>query len=145
MVSTIVGISREYWAILAIRAVLSSVFLLHGSQKVFGLFGGTGLQGFVDWLAPLGVPAWLAYCAAFGEILAGLMVGLGIATEVGALILASNMVVAIFLVHWSHGYFSQNNGFEYPLNLLILCVALMLSGPGIWYLWDPFSKQTYFV
>lgn len=122
---------------LMIRAILASTFLIHGSQKLMG--GIAGLEKFASWLAPMGIPTWLAYAAVFGEFFGALSVGLGIATELGALVLAVNMGFAIYLVHWPHGYFNQNNGFEYPLVLMLLAIALIISGPVRWYLWDPFT------
>ena len=115
-------------ALFIVRFVVGSVFILHGSQKVLGLFGGPGLQGFAQWLSTLGVPNIFAYLGALSEFIGGLMVLLGIATEMGALLLATDMAVAIYLVHLHSGYFSQNGGFEYPLNLILLCIALIIGG-----------------
>lgn len=123
-------------ALFIVRMVVGSIGVLHGSQKVLGLFGGPGLAGFAAWLATLGVPAWLAYVGAFGEFIGGLMIMLGIATELGAAILAVDMLFAIYLVHWGHGYFLQNNGSEYALNIIILCIALIIGGPGCYALWS---------
>lgn len=125
-------------ALFIIRLMLGSTFILHGSQKVFGLFGGPGLAGFAGWLATLGIPAWLAYLGAILELTGGISVIFGIATQLGAFFLACDMIVAIYLVHLSHGYFIQNNGFEYPFNLILICIALILGGPGKYYLWNPF-------
>jgi putative oxidoreductase len=117
-------------ALFLVRLVVGSVFVLHGGQKVFGWLGGPGLTGFVTWLGTLGVPAWLGYVAAFVELVGGCMVLFGIAAEIGALFLAIQMAVAIYLVHWPHGYFVQNNGFEYPLSLIVLCLAIIVGGAG---------------
>lgn len=125
-------------ALFIVRLMLGSTFALHGAQKVFGLFGGPGLQGFAGWVHTLGVPLWLGYVGALAEFIAGCMVLFGIAAEVGAVILAIDMAVAMYLVHLPHGYFIQNNGFEYPLNLIIACAAVIIGGAGAYALWDPF-------
>lgn len=130
----------QSYALLLVRLVVGSVFLLHGAQKVFGFFGGPGLEGFASYITSLGLPASLGYLAAIFELAAGLMLVLGIATELGALMTIPVMKVAIYLVHWSNGYFIQNQGYEYALNLLLLAVAIIIGGPGAHALWDPFAK-----
>lgn len=125
-------------ALLLVRIVVGSTFVMHGLQKVFGFCGGSGLAGFTGWLATIGVPVWLGTLAAYVELVGGLSVLLGILPELGALGLICVMVGAIYLVHGGKGYFGQNNGFEYPLNLLLLCLAIMLGNTGkfcIWSLW----------
>ncbi len=126
-------------ALFIVRLVLGSTFILHGLQLVFGLFGGPGLSGFSTWLATLGVPTLFAYAGAFSELIGGVLVLLGIYTQIGTVLIASTMVTAIYLVHLKHGYFSQNDGFEYPLNLILLCIAIFIAGPGSYTLWDIFK------
>ena len=67
------------------------------------------------------------------------MVLLGIAAEVGALLIVPVMLVALIRVHWAAGYFLPK-GFEYALNQLCLCLAVILGGPGWMALWNPFSR-----
>lgn len=128
------------WALLILRLLLGSTFILHGSQKVLGLFDGPGLTGFAAAVSKTGAPAALAYLAAFFEFIGGWLVLLGIAAEIGALMIAPVMLVAIAAVHWKHGYFSQKQGFEYPFNLLLVAIALILGGPGKLALWDAFKR-----
>lgn len=127
-------INRLIIAPVMIRAILAYTFIIHGSEKLRN--GTAGLARFAAWLAPMGIPTWLAYASALGEFFGGLAVGLGFATELAALLLAINMAFAIYLVHWKHGYFATNNGFEYPLVLMLLAITLLISGPGAWYLWS---------
>ena len=63
----------------------------------------------------------------------------GIASEIGALMAVGVMIGAVFVVHWPHGYFAQNGGFEYPLNLIIFSLAIIIGGPGVYALWNPFK------
>ena len=122
-------------ALFIVRLAVGSTFLLHGAQKLLGLFGGPGLNGFVQWIATFGMPAWFAYCGAFGEFFGALMVFSGVGVRLGAAILLVDMAVAIYLVHWTKGYFIQNGGFEYPLNLILLCIALIVGGGGMLSVW----------
>jgi putative oxidoreductase len=126
-------------ALLLVRIVVGSTFVMHGLQKVFGFFGGSGLAGFTNWLSTLGIPIWLGTIAAYVELLGGISVLLGIIPELGALGLACMMIGAIYLVHGDKGYFGQNNGFEYPLNLLLLCLAIIIGGAGRFCLWSLFK------
>ncbi len=122
-------------ALFIVRCALGSTMILHGAQKVFGAFGGQGISGFVTWLGTLGVPPLLAYVGTFAELIGGLMVLLGIGTRWGALLIAAQMGAALYLVHSNHGYFAQAGGFEYPLNLFLIALALVVGGPGCWYIW----------
>ena len=123
-----------------LRLVLGSIFIAHGGQKVLGLFGGPGLEGFAAWAATIGLPVWLAYMAAFAEFIGGILMFIGFATELGALLTIPVMVGAVALVHWHNGYFFQNGGFEYPLNLTFLAFVVIIGGPGVGALWDPFKE-----
>jgi putative oxidoreductase len=126
---------------LLIRIAIGSCFILHGSQKVLGMFGGPGLHGFSQKLSILGVPIALSYAAAWFEFVGGFMILLGLVTELGALMCACVMLGAIILVHTpDKGYFAQQGGFEYPLNLLLSCLAIICTGPGTYALFDPFKK-----
>lgn len=127
---------RAQWGLFIVRVMLGIVFIAHGSQKVLGLFGGTGLEGFVKWIGGYGVPSWLAYLGAFSEFTGGILLLLGIAAELGALLVIPVMIGAVTLVHWGHGFFVQNKGFEYPLSLIFFALAIIVGGPGKYALWD---------
>lgn len=133
-------LEQQSFGLLIVRLVLGSIFILHGTQKVFGWFGGPGLQGFLDWIGGYGVASFWAYLAAFAEFIGGCLLFLGIASEIGALLVIPVMIGAVFLIHWPHGYFVQYNGFEYPFNLILFALAIIIGGPGKYYLWDPFSN-----
>jgi len=87
-----------------LRVQLGIVFILHGSQKVFGVFGGPGMGGFTQWIGGLGVPLLLAYAAAYAALIGGLLLFFGIVAELGALMTIPVMIGAIFLVHWKNGF-----------------------------------------
>ncbi len=121
------------WATIPLRIALGAVFIAHGAQKVFGVWGG---PGFNKWLAtppPFAFmrPTWFWMgSAAIFELLGGALVLLGLLTRVGAAMIAIVMLVAIFGVHWSGGFFLQNRGYEYAFSLLCAALALLIAGGG---------------
>ncbi len=121
---------RAQWALTIARIMLGIVFVAHGSQKVLGVFGGPGLAGFITWIAKFGVPSYLAYLAAFGEFVGGILLLLGVYAELGALMVMPVMLGAILLVHWGNGFFVQSGGFEYTLCLFVFSLAILIGGPG---------------
>jgi putative oxidoreductase len=104
----------------------------HGAQKLFGWFGGYGLDGTSGFFASLGFrPAKMfAAAAGAGEIAGGLLLALGLFGPVGGAIVLSIMIVAAVTVHWNHGVFAATNGIELPLLYAAGAVALALTGPG---------------
>ena len=129
--------TRSQWALTIVRVLLGGIFVLHGSQKMLGLFGGPGMAGFANWLfTTYAIPLYIGYAAAVAEFVGGGLLLLGICTQVGAVLVIGIMAGAIYLVHLPHGFFVQNGGYEYSLTLLILAVALIIGGPGYFALWD---------
>jgi putative oxidoreductase len=120
------------WAPLPIRIGLGIVFLAHGSQKLFGAFGGHGFQGVVGMVGGLGLkPAvFWAILVVFAEFGCGLLVLLGGLTRFAAAVIAIDMLVAIGAVHAKNGFFGSAGGFEYPFSLVTMCLSLILSGAG---------------
>ncbi len=113
----------------------------HGSQKLFGLFGGKGLAGTTQMMQGLGLhPAevW-AVIAALGEFVGGLLLVAGLFTPVGALLIIGTMLVAIAKVHWNKGFWNAVGGIEFPLVLLAIAVVLGLTGAGAYSLDTIFS------
>src|SRR6185295_11188768 len=108
--------------LLIARHVFGSLMAAHGAQKLFGWFGGYGLAGTGGFLESLGFRPGRFFAAAAGgtEVVGGLLGPLGPA------LIISTMVVAIATVHWGHGVFSQNNGFELPLLYAVTAAAIAL-------------------
>ena len=120
------------WFALPVRLALGGIFIAHGAQKVFGAWGGQGIKAFIQNPAPYGWmrPAWLwMAAAAFGELVGGALVVLGLLTRLGAFLLAFTMAIAIFGVHWP-AFFSSQKGIEYPLALFAMAFALLICGGG---------------
>jgi len=120
------------WSPLALRIPLGIVFAAHGAQKLFGWFGGYGLEGTGQWMASIGLePGYLmALGAGSAEFFGGLFLIFGLLARPTALVLAVTMIVAIFAVHIGNGLFMSNNGYEFGLALLAGSVSLLLSGGG---------------
>jgi len=123
------------WATIPIRLCLALVFFAHGAGKVFGFWGGPGLKNFVKLgHAPFEFmrPPWLWWgAAAISELLASILIFFGLLTRVGAFLIVCVMVTAVIAVHWPHGFFASSNGYEYPLTLLFMSLALLISGGGM--------------
>lgn len=121
----------EGWSALPLRIGLGVIFIAHGSQKLFGIFGGHGLKGTAQFLSSLGfIPGILwAVLLAFGEFLGGIFVLFGFLTRLGALIIAVAMLVALIKVHLPHGFFNSTGGIEFPLILFASALSILFSGP----------------
>jgi len=106
--------------------------MAHGSQKLFGAFGGYGLEGTGQWMASIGIePGYLmALLSGSGEFFGGLAILLGLLTRPAAAVLAFIMLVAILTVHIGNGLFASNNGYEYALALLTIAASLVITGGG---------------
>ncbi|BFM05661.1 DoxX family protein [Halioxenophilus aromaticivorans] len=117
---------------LILRVPVGIVLAAHGSQKLFGWFGGYGLEGTGQWMASIGIePGFaMALLAGSAEFFGGLALALGLLTRPAAVVTAFTMLVAIFSVHFSNGLFLTNNGYEYALSLFAATAALAVQGAG---------------
>lgn len=115
-----------------VRIGAGAIFAAHGAQKLFGWFGGYGLEGTAAWMTSIGLePGMLMASLAGGaEFLGGLLLIIGLLVRPAALVLAVTMVVAIVSVHLPNGLFMQNNGYEFGLALLVITVGLVFRGAG---------------
>jgi len=118
--------------LLLARLIIGLVMAAHGAQKLFGWFGGYGLNKTGEFFVHLGFQRGRAFAAAASltEITSGLLVALGVLGPIGPALIVSVMLVAIVTVHWEHGLFASNNGIEVPLLYVTGAVALALVGFG---------------
>jgi putative oxidoreductase len=118
--------------LLAARLVLGLAMAAHGTQKLFGWFGGYGLKGTAGFFESIGFfPGKLfAGAAALGEIGSGLLVALGLLGPIGPALMVSVMIVAAITVHAKGGFFAAKNGVEIPVLYAVGAFALALIGPG---------------
>ncbi len=119
------------YGILLLRVVVGGTLFAHGTQKLFGWWGGPGRRGTAEFFGSLGfrAPALMAVLAGLGES-GGALFALGLLTPLAALGIATVMLVAIWSVHWSNGFFVTNGGFEFPLTLATASVAIAAAGPA---------------
>ena len=114
------------------RAVLGVLMAAHGAQKLFGWFGGYGLEGTGGFMESLGFRPGRAFAAAAAitELAGGLLTAVGLLGPVGPALIVSVMIVAAVTVHWPHGVFAQTNGVELPLLYATGAATLALTGSG---------------
>ncbi|WP_018403543.1 DoxX family protein [Marinobacter gelidimuriae] len=117
---------------LPLRLGAGVIFAAHGAQKLFGWFGGYGLEGTAGWMASIGLEPGMLMAAMAGsaEFFGGLLLVTGLLVRPAALMLALTMFVAIVTVHLENGLFMSNNGYEFGLALLAISVALVFRGAG---------------
>ena len=117
---------------LPLRLGAGVIFSAHGAQKMFGWFGGYGLEGTGDWMESIGLAPGILMASLAGgaEFFGGLLLIAGLAIRPAALALAVTMLVAIVSVHLQNGLFMSNNGYEFGLALLIISLTLVVRGAG---------------
>jgi putative oxidoreductase len=118
------------YGILLLRVVLGLTLAGHGAQKLFGIFGGPGPRGTASFFGGLRfrAPFAMALLAGAAELGGGLLVTFGLATPLGALVIAIVMVTAVGSVHLKNGFWAGNGGYEF--NLLIWAAAVTIAATG---------------
>src|SRR3954469_4763502 len=120
--------------LLVIRVVVGLLFVGHGTQKLFGWFGGHGLKGTAGFFDSLGMrPAKQhAFLAGLAEAGGGALLALGLLTPLGSAALIAVMTVAIITVHAKNGVWNTGQGYEYNLVLAAVAFAVASIGAGDW-------------
>jgi putative oxidoreductase len=122
-----------------LRVALAIVFIAHGGQKLFGIWGGHGLEMTAGFFAQMNLHPAMPLALAVGvvEFAGGLLLLFGAFTFLTSLLLTLDMVIAIIKVHLAAGFFlnwdlvvGREHGFEYNLTLIGGLICLMLTGPG---------------
>jgi putative oxidoreductase len=118
--------------LLILRIAVGLTLVGHGSQKLFGWFGGYGLEGTGGFLEQLGFRPGrrAALMAGLTEAGGGALLALGLLTPLASTMVIAVMLVAIVSVHLSKGFFVSNGGYEYPLLLAVAALTLAITGPG---------------
>ena len=119
------------YGILVLRVVVGLTMAGHGVQKLLGWFDGPGPKGTEQMFRKLGFPAaaGMALLAALAET-GGLLFAVGLLTPFAALGIAIVMLNAIGSVHWKNGFWNSAGGYEFPLVMLAVAVAVAATGPG---------------
>ena len=114
-----------------VRVTAGLLLLPHGAQKLFGMFGGYGVEATGQFFAAkLGLPASLALVAGLIEFFGGILLALGLLTRPVAAMVFGLMAVAVVQVHLGIGFFWTAGGFEYPLFWGIVALSFVVRGGG---------------
>ncbi|MHB8122261.1 MAG: DoxX family protein [Desulfuromonadaceae bacterium] len=132
--------ATDLFAPLMLRIPLGLIFMAHGSQKLLGLFGGHGLTWtFNTYEDKMGIPPIFTLLAIIAEFGGGFGILTGFLTRLSAAGISAVMLVAIYKIHWSHGFFlnlncvaGRGHGIEYNIALLGIALYLMIAGGGRW-------------
>jgi len=118
--------------LLIIRLVFGLSFARHGTEKLFGWFGGYGVKGTGGYFESIGlkpgVPA--AVLAGLGELLGGLLFASGLFMPVAAVLMVGTMIVATVTVTGKNGFAITAGGYEYNLAIVAAVIGVLLLGPG---------------
>ncbi|AZM64083.1 MULTISPECIES: DoxX family protein [unclassified Streptomyces] len=122
---------RSDWGLLLLRLGTGGVLAAHGAQKLFGWFGGGGVEGTGQFMESVGyVPGRRnAMMAGLAETGGGILLALGLATPAAGAAAAGAMAGAS-AVHAPNGFFNQEGGFEYAATLGLTAAGLAVTGPG---------------
>jgi len=117
---------------LLLRTTVGGFFIGHGAQKLFGWFGGNGIQGTGGFFEQLGLRPGKVHATAAGvaEAGGGALLLTGFATPLAAAALTGTMLTAIHRVHAKNGPFVTNGGYEYNAVLIAAALTLAETGPG---------------
>ena len=114
-----------------VRVAAGLALVPHGAQKLFGWFGGYGLEATGQFFAAkLGVPASFALVAGVIEFAGGIMLAAGLATRAVAALIVGLMTVAVVQVHLPAGFFWTDGGYEYPLLWGVVALSYVIRGGG---------------
>jgi len=118
--------------ILLVRLLFGVAIAAHGSQKLFGWFGGYGLKGTGGFIETLGFRPGVVFAAMTGlsEFVGGLLLAVGLFTPLGAAIVLGTMIVAMVSVHLKNGFFAASNGIEMPFLYAAAALGLVFTGAG---------------
>jgi putative oxidoreductase len=120
------------FGLLLIRVVIGLLLIGHGTQKLFGWFGGGGLAGTSSYFRSLGYwpPRLMAGMAGGAELFAGLSLAFGLVTPLGVAALIGVMLNVAIAAHRGNGLWVAGDGYEYPLVLATVAAAIGFTGPG---------------
>jgi putative oxidoreductase len=125
-------ITMKDLALLIIRLVPGGLMAGHGAQKLFGAFGGNGLEGTAGWLESMGLEPGKPWAAAagMGEFGGGLLSATGLLHPLGPIGVIATMTVATAKAHWGKPIWNTEGGAELPVLNIAFATALLASGPG---------------
>ncbi|WP_290788774.1 DoxX family protein [Exiguobacterium sp. UBA7533] len=118
--------------LLIIRLIIGLTFAAHGTQKLFGWFGGHGIAGTGGWFESIGMKPGkaLAITAGLAELIGGLLFAGGVFLWIAAILIIGSMLIAIVKVHGANGYWVTQNGYEYNMALIVIALGVAMIGAG---------------
>lgn len=129
------------FGLFALHGVVGLLFIGHGAQKLFGAFGGHGLDATGGFFESLGLKPGRLHATAAGlsEFGGGVLLALGLLTPIGAALIIATMVAAIATVHAGKGPWSTDGGWELNVTYIVAAVALAGASAGQWSLDNAFD------
>jgi putative oxidoreductase len=117
-----------------IRAIIGGLLFAHGTQKLFGWYGGYGLDGTGGFFESVGhrPGRQMAMIAGLSEAGGGLLLVMGLLTPIGSAMIIGTMIVAAVSVHKDNGLWATNGGYELPLINAVVAAGLAFTGAGKW-------------
>ncbi len=114
------------------RATIGGLFIGHGTQKLFGWFGGPGIEGTTGTMEKLEMdpPRENALAAGIAETAGGALLAAGALMPVAGAMVTGTMATAIRKVHFDKGLWNTSGGYEFNLTLVAAVIALIDAGPG---------------
>jgi putative oxidoreductase len=130
--STTLSLAAVSAGLLVLRLVVGLSMAAHGTQKLFGWFGGHGLAGTGGFFESLGFRPGrtFAFAAGAAELTSGILIALGFLGPIGSALMLSVMIVAAVTVHWKNGFFASSGGIELTVLFAVAAVALAFTGFG---------------
>lgn len=128
--------THDSFAFIFLRFGLAVTFFMHGTQHAFGWHGGKGPRAQVtNWRDKYHIPVPIGVFALVIELSTVVSMTLGFLVKPVAFCLAVFIAFALFLSHWSHGFFlasapGRGSGIEYTLALILMALAVMVGGAG---------------
>lgn len=118
--------------LLIIRLVIGLTIIGHGSQKLFGWFGGGGIAKTGQGFEAMGIKpgGFMALLVGLAEFIGGIFVAAGFFTIVGSILIIITMVGAITMVHYKNGFWSSDGGYEYNVVMIAAAAGVALIGAG---------------
>jgi putative oxidoreductase len=120
------------FGLLILRLMVGALFIGHGTQKLFGWFGGSGIDGTAAFMGSVGYRDGRRAALVLGltETVSGALLVLGFLTPLAVAAIVGVMLSAMLTVHWRNGLWNTNNGIELPLVYAVAVSVLGFTGPG---------------